>query len=340
MGKVKFAVRPFNFVPNKTSPEDIRGSHDVFRDIAINAERLGYYAVTMFDHLMTTGDRDLVMSLGMYDHLLLAGDNVLEHWAMLGYLASVTRKIRIASNMTCINFRPPSVTAKAVSTVDVLSNGRFELGLGTGGDPKREVKAYGLPDTGPPYVRSAKLAEYLDVMKKMWIEDVSSFKGKYYSITEAACIPKPVQKPYPPINIPGRYPNTIRVAARHADIFTPLDMAGPIANLEPIIERNQLLKTECERVGRNYDEIEKAVVFRLLLAENASGLEREMAKWVPPTVPRAQYEKTILCCTPQECAPTIGEYVDAGITYFFLDFMDISAMNGMKLFAQEVMKRT
>jgi alkanesulfonate monooxygenase SsuD/methylene tetrahydromethanopterin reductase-like flavin-dependent oxidoreductase (luciferase family) len=337
--KPKFAVRPFNFVPNKASPDDIRGSHDVFRDIAVNAERFGYYAVTMFDHLMTTGDKDLVMSLGMYDHLLLANDNVLEHWAMLGYLASVTRKIRIASNMTCINFRPPSVTAKAVSTIDVLSNGRFELGLGTGGDPKKEVKAYGLPDAGPPRVRSEKLAEYLEVMKKMWTEDVSSFNGKYYSIAEAACIPKPVQKPHPPINIPGRYPNTLRVAARHADIFTPLDMAGPIANLEPIIERNELLKMECEQVGRNYDEIEKAVVFRLLLAENRSGLEREMAKWLPPTVLPAQYEKAILCCTPQECASIMGEYVDAGITYFFLDFMDISAMNGMELFAEEAMKR-
>jgi alkanesulfonate monooxygenase SsuD/methylene tetrahydromethanopterin reductase-like flavin-dependent oxidoreductase (luciferase family) len=76
------------------------------------------------------------MSLGMYGHLLLANDVVLEHWTLLGCLAAVTKKIRIASNMTCINFRPPSITAKAVSTMDVISNGRFELGLGTGGDPK------------------------------------------------------------------------------------------------------------------------------------------------------------------------------------------------------------
>jgi alkanesulfonate monooxygenase SsuD/methylene tetrahydromethanopterin reductase-like flavin-dependent oxidoreductase (luciferase family) len=279
--KPKFAVRPFNFVPNKTSPNEIRGSKDVFRDIAVNAERLGYYAVTMFDHLMTTGDKDLVMSLGMYDHLLLADDNVLEHWAMLGYLASVTRKIRIASNMTCINFRPPSVTAKAVSTIDVISNGRFELGLGTGGDPKKEVAAYGLPDAGPPSVRSEKLAEYLEVLKKMWTEEVSSFKGKYYSITQATCLPKPVQKPYPPINIPGRYPNTLHVAAQHADVFTPLEMAGPRANLKPIMERNNHLKLECEKIGRNYDEIEKAVVFRLLLAENRGNMDREMEKWLP-----------------------------------------------------------
>jgi alkanesulfonate monooxygenase SsuD/methylene tetrahydromethanopterin reductase-like flavin-dependent oxidoreductase (luciferase family) len=337
--KIKFAIRPFNFVPNNSSPKTIRGSHEVFRDIALSAERLGYHAVTMFDHLMTTGDKGLVMSLGMYDHLLLANDNVLEHWAMLGYLASITRRIRIASNMACINFRPPSVTAKAVSTVDILSNGRFELGLGTGGDPKKEVRAYGLPDAGPPSVRSEKLAEYLEVMKKMWTEEVSSFKGKYYSIDEATCIPKPVQRPHPPINIPGRYPNTLRVAARHADIFTPLDMAGPIANLKPIIERNELLKRECEQIGRNYDEIEKAVVFRLLLAENDSSLEREMAKWLPPTIPRAQYEKTILCCTPTKCISTMGDYVDAGITYFFLDFMDVSALNGMELFAEEVMER-
>jgi alkanesulfonate monooxygenase SsuD/methylene tetrahydromethanopterin reductase-like flavin-dependent oxidoreductase (luciferase family) len=139
----------------------------VFLEIAINAEKFGYDTVTMFDHLMTTGDKELVMSLGMYGHLLLANDVVLEHWTLLGCLAAVTKKIRIASNMTCINFRPPSITAKPVSTMDVISNGRYELGLGTGGDPKKEVKAYGLPDPGPPRVRSAKLAEYLEVMKKM-----------------------------------------------------------------------------------------------------------------------------------------------------------------------------
>jgi alkanesulfonate monooxygenase SsuD/methylene tetrahydromethanopterin reductase-like flavin-dependent oxidoreductase (luciferase family) len=166
--RVKFAIRPFNFIPNKTSPNEVRASQDVFLEIAINAEKFGYDTVTMFDHLMTTGDKELVMSLGIYDHLLLANDVVLEHWTLLGCLAAVTKKIRIASNMTCINFRPPSITAKAVSTMDVISNGRFELGLGTGGDPKKEVRAYGLPDPGPPRVRSAELAEYLEVMKKMW----------------------------------------------------------------------------------------------------------------------------------------------------------------------------
>jgi alkanesulfonate monooxygenase SsuD/methylene tetrahydromethanopterin reductase-like flavin-dependent oxidoreductase (luciferase family) len=240
--------------------------------------------------------------------------------------------------MTCINFRPPSITAKAVSTLDVLSNGRFELGLGTGGDPKKEVKAYGLSDPGPPSIRSEKLAEYLEVLKKMWSEDTSSFSGKYYSISEATCLPKPIQKPHPPINMPGRYPATIHTAARRADIFTPLEMAGPRTNLKPIMMRNEQLKLECGKVGRNYDDIEKAVIFRLMLAENKSGLDREMTKWLPPTVSRKRYEKAILCCTPQECVSIIGEYLDAGITYFYLDFMDISTLNGMRLFAETVMK--
>ena len=338
MKKAKFAVRPFNFIANNTRENEVRSSRDVFCDIAVNAEKCGYDTVTMFDHLMTTGDKDLVMSLGMYDHLLLADDVVLEHWAMLGCFAALTKKIRIASNMTCINFRHPSITAKAVSTLDVLSNGRFELGLGTGGDPKKEVRAYGLSDPGPASVRSEKLAEYLEVLKKMWGEDKSSFHGKYYSITEATCLPKPVQKPHPPINMPGRYPATIRTAARHADIFTPLEMAGPRANLEPIMMRNEQLELECEKAGRNYDDIEKAVIFRLMLAENKSGLDREMTKWLPPTVSRGAYEKAILCCTPQECISIICEYLDAGITYFYLDFMDVSALNGMRLFAETVMK--
>jgi alkanesulfonate monooxygenase SsuD/methylene tetrahydromethanopterin reductase-like flavin-dependent oxidoreductase (luciferase family) len=335
---VKFAVRPFNFIANNTHKNKIRSSRDVFCGVAVIAEKCGYDTVTMFDHLMTMGDRNLWLSLGMYDHLLLADDVVLEHWTMLGSFAALTKKIRIASNMTCINFRHPSVTAKAVATLDVLSNGRFELGLGTGGDPKKEVKAYGLPNPGPASVRSEKLAEYLMVMKKMWTEDKASFQGKYYSVNEATCLPKPIQKPHPPINMPGRYPATVRTAAKHADIFTPLEMTGPRANLKPIVLRNKQLELECERVGRNYDEIEKAVIFRLMLAENESGLDREMMKWLPPTVSRRQYEKAILCCTPQECTSIMGEYVDAGITYFYLDFMDVSAFDGMKLFAETVMK--
>ena len=337
MKKLKFGVRPFNFVPNKTNRNEVNPSHDIFCNIAVAAEKFGYDTVTMFDHLMTMGDRELWMSLGMYDHLLLTDDNVLEHWAMLGSFAALTKRIKIASNMTCINFRHPSMTAKAVATLDVLSNGRFELGLGTGGDPVKEVSAYGLPDPGPPRVRSEKLAEYLEVMKKMWNEDVSSFNGKYYSITNATCIPKPVQKPHPRINLPGRYPLTIRTAAIHADIFTPLEMGGPIANLKAIKLRNEHLELECEKIGRNYDDIEKAVIFRLMLAENKSGLDREMMKWLPPTVSRQQYEQAILCCTPQECTSTMGEYADAGITYFYLDFVDISTLGGLRLFAETVM---
>jgi hypothetical protein len=115
-------------------------------------------------------------------------------------------------------------------------------------------------------------------------------------------------------------------------------MAGPRANLEPIMMRNEQLELECEKVGRNYDAIEKAVIFRLMLAENKSGLDREMTKWLPPAVSRGQYEKAILCCTPQECISIMGEYLDAGITYFYLDFMDVSALKGMRLFAETVMK--
>ena len=292
------------------------------REIARTCEHLGSDSVWVTDHLLPIVGSPTA--------------SYLEGWTLLSALAEATSKVRIGTMVLCNMYRHPQILAKMASTLDVISNGRLELGMGAGWY-KPEADAYGMPFPKAS-VRIGMLQEALEVIKKMWSEDRASFQGKYYSISEATCLPKPIQKPHPPINMPGRYPATVRTAAKHADIFTPLEMAGPRANLKPIVMRNKQLEFECEKVGRNYDEIEKAVIFRLMLAENESGLDREMMKWLPPTVSRRQYEQAILCCTPQECASIMGEYVDAGITYFYLDLMDVSAFNGMRLFAETVMK--
>jgi alkanesulfonate monooxygenase SsuD/methylene tetrahydromethanopterin reductase-like flavin-dependent oxidoreductase (luciferase family) len=171
----------------------------------------------------------------LYDHLLprvgdLSGP-IYEGWTLLAALAAQTRRVRLGLLVTNNRIRPPAVLAKIAATVDVISNGRLDFGIGVGGlpngDPRfgamvaPEYNAYGIP-IGAWGDAIASLAEACTIIRRMWTEDVFDFAGQHYRLSGARCDPKPIQRPHPPMLIAGSGAATLRIVAEHADLWNAI----------------------------------------------------------------------------------------------------------------------
>jgi alkanesulfonate monooxygenase SsuD/methylene tetrahydromethanopterin reductase-like flavin-dependent oxidoreductase (luciferase family) len=168
-------------------------------------------------------------------------------------LAAMTRKIRFGQLVLCNSFRNPALLAKIGATLDVISSGRFELGIGAGWHMK-EYEAYGY--SFPRYeTRLEQLSEGVEIIKRMWTERSPTFDGKYFKIKEAYCEPKPVQKPRPRITIGGASDRILRVVAMQAD---QCNFGGN--TLDWYEERLKVLRNHCRKAGRKFEEIEKSYV--------------------------------------------------------------------------------
>jgi len=205
------------------------------QEVTLECERLGYYSVLLDDHLM------------------LHKMPILECWTTLSALSSVTENIRLGTMVTCNSFRKPSLLAKMAATVDNISNGRLELGIGAGVQ-KNEHNAYGFSFPSSK-ARIERLSEAVEIIKKLWTEEKASYNGKHYTIRDAVCEPKPVQKPYPPITIGGGGEKlTLKVTARHADRYD----WGYLPSVEEYKRKLKVLEKHCDAVGRSFNEIEKS----------------------------------------------------------------------------------
>jgi alkanesulfonate monooxygenase SsuD/methylene tetrahydromethanopterin reductase-like flavin-dependent oxidoreductase (luciferase family) len=185
----------------------------------------------------------------------------LDGWTLLAALAAQTKRLRlglmVASN---VNQTPPWL-AKRAATVDVISHGRLEFGLGAGGG-EREHTAYGT-DFFPAAERVRRLGEACEIIRRMWTEPVVNYAGRYYQCTEAYCEPKPVQKPTPPSVIGGAGEQlTLRVVARHADVwnYAGLPQMGGLA-LEEFRRKSRLIDGYCVEIGRNPATLARSVQF-------------------------------------------------------------------------------
>jgi alkanesulfonate monooxygenase SsuD/methylene tetrahydromethanopterin reductase-like flavin-dependent oxidoreductase (luciferase family) len=191
----------------------------------------------------------------LFDHLLpIVGDPagpIFEGWTLLSALAAETRRLRMGLLVTSNRFRPPAMLAKIATTVDIISGGRLDFGIGAGSRPsvpqaKREYEAHGLPYHD--FTHSVdSLAEALTVIRRLWTEiEPFDFAGDYVQLTGAFGNPKPVQQPYPPIMIGGRSNALLRVVARHADLWNI-----PGGDFDDAIVRSELLDRYCIGIGRD-----------------------------------------------------------------------------------------
>jgi len=241
-------------------------SYRELRRLALEAEKSGLDSYWVLDHLHASPKPDEMQ--------------MLECWTLLSALATETTRIRLGALVLNINNRNPALTAKMATTLDQISEGRLEFGVGAGGTNRAERQknlgyeyefdAYDIPFPMRPSIRIEKLDEGLEVIKRMWAQDSSIYEGKHYSINEAICLPKPVQRPYPPIWIGGRGgPRIIRVIAKHADGW---NISG-ITSVEEYREKLKILKEACAIVGREVDEVKTSVAFRGSIAACREKLE-------------------------------------------------------------------
>jgi alkanesulfonate monooxygenase SsuD/methylene tetrahydromethanopterin reductase-like flavin-dependent oxidoreductase (luciferase family) len=166
--------------------------------IVLQCERLGFDSIWLKDNFTSSW---LNAYLSYKEEESKSGDPILECWTTLSSLATLTKRIRLGAILVNIH-RTPSVTAKMLSTLDVISNGRIEFGLSAGWYEK-EIESYGLPFPNAS-ARVEMLEESIVIIKKMLTESqASSFDGKHYTIKDAKCNPKPIQKPHPPIWLGG-----------------------------------------------------------------------------------------------------------------------------------------
>lgn len=191
----------------------------------------------------------------LFDHLLpIAGDPagpIFEGWTLLSALAAQTQRLRVGLLVTSNRFRPPAILAKIATTVDIVSGGRLDFGIGAGSRPshplaRREYEAHGLPfHDFSDSVES--LAEALTVIRRLWTETRPfDFAGAHVRLTGALDNPKPVQRPHPPILIGGRSTPLLRVVAEHADLWNI-----PGGDIDDAIARSTLLDRCCAEIGRD-----------------------------------------------------------------------------------------
>ena len=199
--------------------------------VARQAERLGFESLWVFDHFQTDPDP--------------ADELTFESFATLAALAASTDRVRLDHVVICTAFRNPALTAKMIGTMDVISGGRMELGIGAGWkEDEWRAYGYGFPDTK---TRLATLADHLEVITRMLAPERATFEGTYASVTDAINVPRGLQQPRVPVMVGGNGPKvTWRLAARFADELN-VDWLTP----DEVRQALPVIGARCEEIGRD-----------------------------------------------------------------------------------------
>jgi F420-dependent oxidoreductase-like protein len=202
-----------------------------------------------------------------FDHLLALGGDptqpVFEGWSMLAAMAEATKRVRIGLMVAGNLYRHPGLQAKIGATIDHLSNGRLEFGIGAAWN-EPEFKALGM-EFPPLGERIGRFGEAVRVIKRLWTQERATFSGNFYTLTDAIAEPKPVQKPYPPIWIGSAGPQrTLKIVARHGDVWN--SNAG---EMEKTIALSKVLDGHCHAVGRDPQAVRRSVQFRFTTVDES-----------------------------------------------------------------------
>ena len=244
-------------VPNFTYPEGPKDLGNKLVEIARTADEVGFSSLWVMDHFFQIGSRDRSMGLGP------AEDEMLEGYSTLAYLAANTKKTTLGTLVTGVVYRHPGILVKTVTTLDVLTGGRAYLGIGAAWN-EREARALGVPFPSTKE-RLERLEETLEIAKQMWSDNNGAYTGKYFQLAETLCSPQPLSKPHPPILIGGSgEKQTLRLVAKYADACNLFARMG----VDTVRSKLDILKQHCEKVGRDYSEIEKTTLSTVHLASN------------------------------------------------------------------------
>ena len=211
----------------------------------------------MLDVWRAADEVELFETAWNFDHFYpLQGDKngpCLEAWVTLSALAQATSRIRIGCMVNGVPYRHPALVANMAASLDIVSGGRLELGLGAGWN-EQETKAYGI-DLLPMGQRMDRFEEAVEVIDSLLVHEITTFQGKYFQLEQARCEPKGPQQPRPPIVIGGGgEKRTLRIAARFAQHWNL-----PFATPEVFHKKNEILLAHCEAVGRESSLIMRSV---------------------------------------------------------------------------------
>jgi len=304
-------------------PADL--SFEQLRQLAGEAERLGYGMLSVGDHLTRS-------------------QPLFEQWTTLAFLASCTETIGIGSLITNPAFRGAPLLAKLGATVDHLSGGRLVFGIAAGGNRRREYVETGFEYLDPPE-RIDRMREAVTLVDALWREDEVSFDGRYFTTSELTLVPRPVQQPRPPIWIGQEHSGrTLDVVAERADAVNM--HAGSPADADRKMAR---IARTCADLGRDSDEVEPVLKQFVILEPTTEHLEaRFRDEAAREGVTPAEYVADLkadnpgaIVGTPDECRARYRAFVDAGYTHFtpiVLPNYGEPALRNLRLFADEVME--
>ena len=306
------------------------------RALAELADAVGFYGVGLGDHLFVHRESTSTTPAVPF----------LECYTMLGAIAAATKRVKLTQVVTAVSFRNPALLAKMTSTLDHISGGRFELGIGAGW-LREEYEAYDYPYPSNAE-RIEQMAEAIRLIKAMWTQDEPRFHGRYFKIEKAYNYPKPVQKPHPPILVGGSGKKVLQVLAREGDIA---NLAPPVTSghIDPekwrkfdkaaVRRKVDLLRQYTREAGRDPDEIEIGASSSVFVSRERGEAERaalRMAKrmgFLDDDTPRRV--PGLMWGTPEELRNEVRSRIeDLAITHFPLYFMSTEAI---ELFAREVM---
>jgi F420-dependent oxidoreductase-like protein len=293
-------------------------AYETMTRVAQEAEALGFDSIWLYDHLHTVPTPTQEVTF--------------ECWTSTAALARDTKRVRLGQMVTCNGYRNPALLAKMASTVDTLSHGRLDFGIGAGWY-EHEFLAYGydFPD-GPTRLR--QLRDALEIILKMWNDDEAVYEGKYHQVHGAINQPKGVQKPHIPLLVGGGGEQvTLKLVAQYADACNVghLDNGG--------LERKfSIIKKHCDDVGRDYNSIRRTVLFNCAIAEtDEQALEK--SKPFHRNIPSGRIREQALVGTPGVIRQRLAEIEQAGAQEIILYLPDAAQLESVRMFARECMQK-
>jgi F420-dependent oxidoreductase-like protein len=294
-------------------------------------------------------------SLWVFDHfhtlLEPTPEATHEAWSLMAAFAGITSRIRLGQMCTCMGYRNPAYLAKVATTVDIVSEGRVEMGIGAGWyEHEWRAYGYGFPRAGE---RLGMLREGVDVMRQMWTTGSATLAGTHYQVDGALCHPQPLQG----TSMPGSRANgipmwiagggervTLRIAAQYADYTNWFSTAG----VDAFVAKDAILKGHCRDLGRDDAEIVRSSNFDIVIGNSQGEIDDRLAGIrdrlerggvSPATVEeRMQYYATVPGCgTPEQVVERLKAFEKVGMTYCIANFAEAAYdTSGMELFERAV----
>lgn len=291
--------------------------------VARRAEDLGFEAFFRSDHYTSVR---FVPDLGSTDA-----------WATLAGLARDTSRIRLGTLMSPITWRHPAVLAKTVTTVDEMSGGRVEMGIGTGWQPV-EHQQYGFPFETIAE-RFVWVEEALQIITGLWTQERTTVEGTHFSVTDAQFWPKPVQKPHPPILMGGAGPKkTPRLVAKYAQEWN-----GIVVDPETYAARRARVVEACERIGRDPATVTYSMMTGVLVGADKEDFERRASLVAEHLTGSPDYEPFVenirrgwIVGTPEEATDRLNQYSEAGCERVMLQMFALDDLDHLDVIWNEV----